>query len=150
MTMTKIAALAAFLLLLSLGASAQQPVHGIAGTTGGCTPFHIAGGTAGTNNATLIKAGAGTLCHLTAINTTATVVFLRMYDLVAAPTCSSATGAKHSYPVPAAVAGAGVTIPLGAYGEAYLAGIGFCVTGGGADTDNSNAVTGVFIDASFR
>ena len=42
-------------------------------------------------------------------------------------------------------------IPLG---ETYLNGIGFCVVGGGSDTDNSNGpatgATGVWIEASFK
>lgn len=125
-------------------------VNPAAATTGGCTPYHLSGGTAASNNSTNIKSSAGTLCSLTAINTTATVYYLRMYNSAAAPTCSSATGAVHTYPIPASATGAGLTIPLGAFGEAYGTGIGFCVTGGGADTDNTSAATGVYIEASYK
>lgn len=118
----------------------------VPGSSGSCTPYHLAGGTAASTNATNIKASAGTLCHLTAINTTVTTYYLRMYNLAAAPTCSSATGAVHTYPV---LPSGGINIPL-PVGETYSAGIGFCVTGGGADTDNTNAATGVWIEASFR
>jgi hypothetical protein len=121
-----------------------------AGTTGGCTPYNLSGGSAASTNATSIKGSAGTLCHLTVISTSATLAYLRLYDSASAPTCSSATGAKHSYPVPASNTGAGVAIPLGPFGEAYANGIGFCLTGGGADTDNTSAPIGVFVNASFK
>lgn len=118
----------------------------VPGASGSCTPYHLAGGTAASTNSTNIKASAGTLCHLTAINTTVTTYYLRMYNLAAAPTCSSATGAVHTYPV---LPSGGINIPL-PVGETYSAGIGFCVTGGGSDTDNTNAATGVYIEASYR
>jgi len=118
----------------------------VPGSSGSCTPYHLAGGTAASTNATNIKASAGTLCHLTAINTTVTIYYLRMYNLASAPTCSSATGAVHTYPV---LPSGGINIPL-PVGETYSTGIGFCVTGGGADTDNTNAATGVWIEASYR
>jgi hypothetical protein len=121
-----------------------------AATTGGCTPYHLAGGTAASTNSTNIKASAGTLCHLVAINTTATLYYLRLYNLASAPTCSSATGAVHTYPIPASTTGAGFTIPIGAFGEAYSTGIGFCVTGGGSDTDNTSAATGIYIEGSYK
>lgn len=116
----------------------------------GCTPYHLANGTAASTNSTAIKAAAvGTLCHITALNTTATVYFLKLYDAAAAPTCSSASGLKHVYPIPASTSVGGLSIPM-PLGEAYASGIGFCVTGGGTDTDNSNAATGVYIEASYK
>jgi hypothetical protein len=119
-------------------------------TANGCTPYHLSGGTAASNNSTNIKGSAGTLCDLTVINTTSTLYYLKLYNLSSAPTCSSATGIVHVYPIPnAAGAGAGIQRTL-VYGEAFGTGIGFCVTGGGADTDNTNAATGVFVEASFK
>lgn len=118
-------------------------------TTGGCTPFH--GTSAASTNSTAVKAAAaGTLCSLQLVNTTGTIYFFRMYDLAAAPTCSSATGAVHSWPIPASASGAGVAIPIGPYGEAFANGIGFCITGGGADTDNTNAAVGVYYNGSYK
>lgn len=114
--------------------------------TVGCTPYHLAGGTAASTNATNIKASPGSLCHITAINTTVTTYYLRLYNLAVAPTCSSATGATHSYPI---LPSGGVNIPL-PLGELYTAGIGFCVTGGGSDTDNTAAATGVYIEGSYK
>lgn len=120
-----------------------------AATTGGATPYHLAGGTAASTNSTSIKGSAGTLYSVSAINTTATLYYLRIYDSSSAPTCSSATGAKHSFPIPASTTGAGFAIPLGAVGEIFSSGIGYCVTGGGSDTDNTNAAAGIFINASY-
>src|SRR5712691_10572618 len=52
----------------------------VAVTTGGATPYHLAGGTAASTNATLISTGAHTLYTLIATNPTATPACLRMYD----------------------------------------------------------------------
>lgn len=120
------------------------------GTASGCTPYHLPNGSGATNNSTSIKGSAGNLCDIVPINTTSTTYFLKIYDSATAPTCSSATNLKHIYPVPnAAGAGAGFirTSPLG---ESYANGIGFCLTGGGADTDNTNAAAGVYIEASYK
>jgi hypothetical protein len=114
-----------------------------------CTPYHLAGGTAASNNSTLIKNSSGVLCDLVIINTTATLYYLKLYNSASAPTCSSATNLKHVFPIPAATTGAGFArhVP---YGELYQTGIGFCVVGGGGDTDNTNAATGVFVEASYQ
>lgn len=121
-----------------------------ASTTGGATPYHLSGGTTASTNSSSIKGSAGTLYALTAINTTGTFGYLKVYDSAAAPTCSSATGIKHVFPVPTSTAGAGFVIPLADIGEIYSNGIGYCVTGGGTDTDNTNAPAGIFVEASFK
>ncbi len=124
-------------------------VQPVAGTSGGCTPYHLAGGTGASNNSTSVKGSAGKLCDLIPINTTATLYYLKIYDSASAPTCSSATNLKHVFPIPASTTGAGFhrSIPVG---EDYANGIGFCVVGAGSDTDNSNAATGVYIEASYK
>jgi hypothetical protein len=100
-------------------------------------------------NATNCKASAGVLYDLSAVNTTATVVYLRLYNLAAAPTCSSATGFIETIPVPASTTGAGIvrTFPVG---RAYTTGVGACVTGGGSSTDNTNAVAGVYVSLGYK
>lgn len=115
----------------------------------GCTPYHLSGGTAASTNSTSVKAAAaGTVCRWTLINTNAsTIGYLKVYDSAAAPTCSSATGLKHVYPI---LAGPGGVQTIDAMGEAYVSGIGFCVTGGGGNTDNSNAATGIYIEGSYK
>ena len=137
------------------------PLYSFAGTSGlvvtptpspgqGCTPYHLAGGSAASTNSTNVKASAGTVCDIHVINTTSTTYFLRLYNLASAPTCSSATGAVDTIPVPnnaGAGGGASLTFPMGV---AYGTGIGFCLTGGGADTDNTNAATGVYISINYK
>lgn len=134
----KLAFIAALLLVSAIPAVADD----------GCTPFH--GTSAASTNATSVKASRATLCTLQIVNTTATIYYFRMYDLATAPTCSSATGAVHSWPVPASTTGGGISIPLAPYGENFAAGLAFCVTGGGGDTDNTNAATGVYWNGSYH
>lgn len=124
-----------------------RPVASNTLTVVGTIPSYLTS-TASTN-ATLIKASAGTVYSYTLINTTATLYYLRMYNLAAAPTCSSATGFVGSYPIPASATGAGVTFDLAA-GEAYSTGIGYCLTGAGSSTDNTNAATGVYVWIRYK
>jgi hypothetical protein len=105
-------------------------------------PCYVAA--AASTNSTLCKSTSGFLRHVRAINTTATLYYLRLYDLGAAPTCSSATGYIESVPIPASAAGSGLTEPL-AVGQRFGTGVGFCITGGAGSTDNTNAAVGVFV-----
>ena len=119
-----------------------------AATTGGATPYHYL--SAASNNSTLVSTGAHSLYMLTVINTTATLYYLRVYDQSAAPTCSSATGAVLTFPVPASATGAGVAVPVPSVGVAFSSGLGFCITGGSADTDNTSAATGVTVSLAYK
>jgi len=113
----------------------------------GCTPGkHLS--TASTN-AKSIKGSTGTLCKLVVINTTATIYYLKFYDVATAPACNSVEPVA-VYAVPAATGGAGIAIPLGPFGEFYAYGIGLCLTGGIADNDNSSAAAGVTISYSTK
>lgn len=131
-----------------LGSTDPVTVNPAATVTNGCTPGVYR--SAASTNATNIKASAGVLCKLVLTNTTATVYWVRMYNLASAPTCSSGTGEVAAYPVPASTTGAGVAVPIGAFGEAYATGIGFCITGGEAATNTTNAATGVKINYSYK
>lgn len=115
------------------------------------TPYHYL--SAASNNSTLISANvSGTIQSIhsiVAINTTATVYYIRFYDRVAAPTCSSATGVVANFPIPASTSGAGFVLSL-PDGMLFGLGIGFCITGAGADNDNTNAATGVTIDVTYN
>jgi hypothetical protein len=143
------------IMLVAVLLVAQQPVsisgtptvNLAAATTGGATPSFLAA--AATTNATNVKASAGTLYHISASNTTATIYYLRMYNLSTAPTCSSATGFVETIPVPASTSGGGREIDI-AVGQAYGTGIGFCITGGAASTDNTSAATGVFVTVTYK
>jgi hypothetical protein len=99
----------------------------------------------------LVSTGAHTLytLNLTGLNTTA--AYVRVYDTATAPTCSSATGAVHSFLVlGSATAQGGLNYPLPAQGEAYANGLAFCITGGAADTDNTSAVAGVIVNGTYK
>lgn len=157
--------------VMMLGVRSASPTDRSAGPTDGdyeppgindvgamwTTPTGSANGGAATSytastastNATQVKASPGTVYSIVAVNTTATIYYLRLYNLAAAPTCSSATGFVATIPVPASASGAGIQIPL-LVGQAYSTGIGFCLTGGAGSTDNTNAATGVYVTIIYK
>ena len=116
-------------------------------TSGGTSACYIT--SAATTNATNCKASAGQLYGYEAVNTTATLYYLRLYNLASAPTCSSATGFIRTIPIPASTTGAGIQRSID-IGEAYGTGIGFCLTGGGSSTDNTSAATGVYLTLNYK
>lgn len=128
----------------SLGALYVQPT---AGPSGGASTCYLT--SAATTNATNCKASAGTLYTVSVVNTTATLYYLRLYNLASAPTCSSATGFVETIPVPASTSGAGVVRDV-AVGQNFGTGIGFCLTGGGSSTDNTSAATGVYLTMLYN
>lgn len=106
---------------------------------------------AATTNATRVKASAGAIDQLTLINTTTTLYYLKLYNKAsAAPTCNS-DAVIFTVPVPYGTAnsGGGAAIPF-PLGIRFNTGIGFCLTGGLADNDNTSAATGVAISMAFR
>lgn len=108
---------------------------------------------AASTNATNCKASAGRIMAMGVINTTTTTYYLRIYNLAASPTCSSATGFVQTWPIPpggAAGQAGGLTISFGSAGRAYATGIGYCLTGGSSSTDNTNAATGVFGEIVYK
>lgn len=104
---------------------------------------------AASTNATSVKASPGQVYSIAAVNTTATLYYLRMYNLATAPTCSSATGFVNTFPIPASTTGAGLVVPINV-GAGFTTGVAFCLTGGGSSTDNTNAATGVYLTAYYR
>lgn len=107
---------------------------------------------AATTNQTICKNSAGNIYGYEVFNTTTTIYYLRLYNLSAAPTCSSAVGFIRSIPIPAAAASgqvggieANYGLPIG-----YSAGIAFCITGGSGSTDNTNAATGIFGEIRYK
>lgn len=119
----------------------------IPATSGGTSVCYIT--SAASTNATNCKASAGQLYGFDLVNTTGTIYYLRLYNLSSSPTCSSATGFVRTIPIPASTTGAGIarSIPVG---EAYGTGLGFCLTGGGSSTDNTNAATGVYVTLNYK
>ena len=104
---------------------------------------------AASTNSTLIKGRSGQVVGIYAVNTTSTLYYLRMYNLASAPTCSSATGFVETIPLAHGTGtGAGISRPQAP--QAYSTGIGFCLTGGGSSTDNTNAAAGVYLTVLYR
>lgn len=113
----------------------------------GATPVKV--DSAASTNATSVKATVGLLCSVVAINTTATLYYLKFYNTAAAPTCNSDTVVQ-KFPVPASTSGGPpVQIPF-PDGMKFTTGIGLCLTGGIADNDNTNAATGVAISLGYK
>lgn len=107
---------------------------------------------AATTNATLCKSSAGRFYGFEVYNTTTTTYYLRLYNLATAPTCSSATGFIRSIPIPPAPAAGQVSgaIPDYSVPRAFSAGFGYCITGGGGSTDNTNAAVGVYGEIRYK
>jgi len=100
---------------------------------------------AATLNPTLVHAGYTNLYSLVPINTTTTLYYLKLYNKATAPSCGTDTPVW-TIPVPygASNSGGGVALPTG--GLLFPTGLGFCLTGGLADNDTTNAATGVAIN----
>jgi hypothetical protein len=135
------------LALALLFASALSADAQFAGPNGGAIPFHYL--SAASNNSTLVKGAIGNVYSVTIINQTATVYFFKFYDKAVAPTCATDTVVQ-TYPLPAsATVPTPVTISF-PVGMQFLNGIGFCIVGAIADTDNSNAAANVAVNLSYR
>ncbi len=94
-------------------------------------------------NSANCKGSSGNVYGFRFVNTTATLYYLRMYNLATAPTCSSGTGFVESIPIPASATGAGI-VAMEPFGEGYSAGIGFCVSPSAASNDGANGAVGVY------
>jgi len=107
---------------------------------------------AASTNATVMKAAPGTLLTMTMLNTTTTVYYLKFYNKATTPTCNTDTVVWGPFPIPygASNAGGGFVISMPAAGAAFSTGIAYCITGGSADNDNTNAATGLFVNATYR
>ena len=114
----------------------------------GANPGHLL--SAASTNATSIKAGPGVLMTFAYIQTGTTAAYLRLYDTAGIPNCASATGVRANYPIQSNATSAGATLNLGPTGLAFFNGIGFCLTGGAADNDNTNATTGINLNWSYQ
>lgn len=125
----------------------ESPNTATATTTNAAATCYLT--SAGTTNSTNCKGSAGNVYGIYVINTTTTNYFLRMYNASSAPTCSSATGFIETIPALGAAAnGGGISRPQ--IPQAYSTGIGFCLTGGGSSTDNTNAATGVYVTILYK
>ncbi len=97
------------------------------------------------NNSTLIIARPSLLKMLSISNTTATLYYVKFYNKVTAPTCGTDVPVL-TLPAPASAAGGAPVSPNLSDGLLFPLGIGFCITAGLADNDNTSAATGVALD----
>lgn len=99
---------------------------------------------AASTNATLVQTGRAVVYTLAAVNTTATIYYLKLYNKATAPTCGTDTPVM-TIPVPASTAGDGIVVAP-TVGILFQLGLGFCLTGAIGDSDTTNAATGVAIN----
>ena len=135
----------AFLLCLAaLPALAQQSVQPVGGTRGGAWAYHYLS-TASTN-ATNVTKNANTVYSIVVFNSNATLYYLKFYDETTTPVCNTDTVVMTVLiPFGTSSSGGGAVIPI-PVGMRFNNGIGFCITGAAADSDNSNANTGLILD----
>lgn len=112
----------------------------------GAQPFHYL--SAASTNATSVLARRSRLEQIIAINTTATLYYLKFFDKASAPSLGTDVPV-FTVPVPASATGAGVVISFPS-GVRFRLGLAFALTGGVADNDSANAATGVAIDLFAR
>ena len=106
---------------------------------------------AASTNATLVMAGTGhKIMVIVAINTTTALYWLKIYDTAAAPTCGSGTPVfKAAIPYGTSGAGGGFVVPI-PDGMQFFSGIGFCLTAAQANSDTTNAATGVVLNFTVK
>lgn len=125
-------------------AQTRVDVVKIDGVQASTEPCYIT--SAASNNSTNCKASAGKVFAIHVTNTTGTNYFLRMYDVSGAPNCAQAAHFRETVPALATQSNGRIS----PNGMTYRNGIGFCLTGGGGDNDNTNAATGVYITVEYK
>lgn len=101
-------------------------------------------------NAVFVQAGVTRITALAAINTSASLAYLHIYDVAASASlaCSNTTEVA-ILPIPASATGAGFLIPL-LDNMLFKNGFGFCITGAGASGDTTNAPAGAYVNYLYR
>lgn len=94
------------------------------------------------NNATVVKASAGSVAGIRAFNNSGNVAYLKFYNKATTPSPASDTVVDKIL-IPANTLGAGVSINM-PYGQAFTTGISFAVVGGFGDTDNTSVAANAF------
>jgi hypothetical protein len=99
--------------------------------------------TASSESATLVFANRARLAALVASNITGTVYYLKLYDTATTPICGTDIP-KWRIPLP--INSSTVSVPVDGDGVQFSHGIGFCLNGGIADNDLSNATSGISLN----
>jgi hypothetical protein len=102
--------------------------------TGGTTPYKLIS-TASTN-INIIKASPGNLYSIVAIGQTASIRYLKLYNLPRIPTFGSDVPVM-TIPIPGNIQGAGISIPF-SMGVNFSTGITIAITSGSADNDSGS------------
>lgn len=90
---------------------------------------------AASTNSTLVKGSAGDLFRVTGYNSKASAVYLKLYNKATAPTCGTDTPVQTHYIPATAKFDIEFTVPY-----YFATGIGYCLTGAGADADTTALV----------
>src|SRR5262249_46746564 len=101
-------------------------------------------------NSTEVIIGKTQVRYLAVINQTATVYYLKLYDVAAAPTCSTTSPVVFKAPLPASASNPTPIIRNLPDGIQFQNGVGFRLTGSLADSDTTNAATGVVINFGVK
>lgn len=97
------------------------------------TPHRLV--SAATTNATNVKASAGAVGFIYAVNLNAAVRYLKLYNKASSPTVGTDTPIA-TLPIPASTTGAGFMLPIPG-GVAFTTGISYATTTGAADSDTA-------------
>ena len=104
----------------------------------GWTPARLI--SAATTNATSVKASAGELGFIYAVNLNTSVRYLKLYNKASAPTVGTDTPIA-TLPIPGNTTGAGFTLPI-PEGITFSTGIAYAVTTGYQDSDTAAVAAG--------
>lgn len=140
------------------GSYATEPIpaaqtHAVTVTSGAITNTPSTGTgyylvTAATTNSAVIRGAACNLHEVSIANTSATAVYVKLYNKVAAPTVGTDIPVI-TIPVPATGPDAGtVTISFGALGKRFGTGLGIAVTAAVAATDTAAVAAGIQISVT--
>lgn len=129
---------------VNIGSTTSFPA---AAAVGGASPYRYI--TGASFNGVNVKAAAGTIYTLAAMNQNTNQRYLRLYDKSTTPSVGVDIPVQ-TYIIPGASAGAGAVIPL-PVGMLFASGIGFGVTGGSpGDTDKTTTALGdVVVNLAF-
>lgn len=93
---------------------------------------------AASNNSTNVKGSAATVYGLQASNDDTVPYYVKLYNKATAPTCGSDTPVAGPFEIPAN--SSGTNIMFGTPGMSFGTGLGYCVTKGITDADNTSLV----------
>jgi hypothetical protein len=99
---------------------------------------------ANSNNATSLKASAGTVFGVQVFNNSANIAYLKFYNKASAPSPASDTPYK-VIGIPANTSGAGSNVTFGPDGLPFSTGIAYALVGGIGDTDNTSVAANAYL-----